>query len=129
MSFHTHREADMDETKASLPTRDDVRGWSVQQRAGVAQMLEECLTASPAKRRSPRRRKLVLTVGAVGALFMMPWLVHLSATLPAHSSGGAWRTVWVGFDVALAVALAATALTVGYAGRLPLSRWSSPQLC
>jgi hypothetical protein len=36
----------------------------------------------------------------------------LSATLPTTSSGGAWRTVWVGFDVALVAAFVATVLTV-----------------
>jgi hypothetical protein len=43
---------------------------------------------------------------------MLPWLVYLSVTLPAHSSGGAWRTVWVGFDVALLASFAATAVSV-----------------
>jgi hypothetical protein len=39
-------------------------------------------------------------------------LVFLSATLPATSDGGAWRIAWVGFDVALVAAFAATVLTV-----------------
>lgn len=104
----------MGEAAASLPTRSDVSGWSAQQRAGVAQLLEECLTPSAATRRHPARRRLVLTVGAAGALFLLPWLVYLSATLPTHSSGGAWRTVWVGFDVALAGSFAATATAVWY---------------
>ena len=63
---------------------------------------------SPAAMRSPGRRRLVLAVGGVGAMFLLPWLVFLSATLPATSSGGAWRTVWVGFDVALVAAFVAT---------------------
>jgi len=45
-------------------------------------------------------------------MFLLPWLVFLSATLPATSSGGAWRTVWVGFDIALVAAFVATVLTV-----------------
>lgn len=99
-------------TESQVPTHEDVRGWSVQQRADVARLLDEFLTPSPAARRSPGRRRLVLTVGAIGAMFMLPWLVYLSATLPAHSSGGAWRTVWVGFDVALLASFAATAVSV-----------------
>jgi len=96
----------------SVPTRDDVGRWSAQQRATVARLLAERIDRSPATMRSPGRRKLVLAVGGVGALFLLPWLAFLSATLPATSSGGAWRTVWVGFDVALASAFVATVLTV-----------------
>jgi hypothetical protein len=95
-----------------LPTRGDVRGWSAQQRASLARLLAESIGQSPATTRSPGRRKLVLTVGGLGASFLLPWLVFLSATLPATSSGGAWRTVWVGFDIALVAALVATVLTV-----------------
>lgn len=102
----------MSETGVSLPTRDDVRSWSAQQRAGVAQLLAERIEQSPATTRSPGRRKLVLSVGGVGALFLLPWLVYLSATLPLHASGGSWRTVWVGFDLALIGAFVATVLTV-----------------
>jgi hypothetical protein len=102
----------LSEQQASMPTRDDVRGWSAQQRATVARLLAESIGQSPPTMRSPGRRKLVLVVGGVGALFLLPWLAFLSATLPATSSGGAWRTVWVGFDVALASAFVATVLTV-----------------
>jgi hypothetical protein len=102
----------LSEPEASMPTRDDVRGWSAQQRASVARLLAESIDQSPAAMRSPGRRRLVLAVGEVGALFLLPWLVFLSATLPATSFGGAWRTVWVGFDIALVAAFVATVLTV-----------------
>ena len=102
----------MSETEASLPTHDDVRGWSAQQRAGVARLLAECIDQPQTALQSPGRRRLVLTVGGAGSLFLVPWLVFLSATLPATSSGGAWRTVWVGFDVALVVAFVVTVMTV-----------------
>jgi hypothetical protein len=102
----------LSEPEASMPTRDDVRGWSAQQRASVARLLAESIDQSPAAMRSPGRRRLVLAVGGVGALFLLPWLVFLSATLPATSSGGAWRAVWVGFDIALVAAFVATVLTV-----------------
>ena len=65
-----------------MPTRDDVCGWSAQQRASVARLLAESIDQSPAAMRSPGRRRLVLAVGGVGALFLLPWLVFLSATLP-----------------------------------------------
>jgi len=106
------QEVSLSEREASMPTRDDVGGWSAQQRATVARLLAESIDQSPATMRSPGRRKLVLAVGGVGALFLLPWLAFLSATLPATSSGGAWRTAWVGFDVALVAAFIATVLTV-----------------
>ena len=114
-SFLYRQAVNVDETGVSLPTRDDVRGWSAQQRAGVAQLLAEHIDQSPATMRSPGRRRLVLSVGGIGALFLLPWLVFLSATLPAHSSGGAWRAVWVGFDVALVAAFVATVLATSAA--------------
>jgi hypothetical protein len=106
------QDVSLSEQQASMPTRDDVRGWSAQQRATVARLLAESIDQSPPTMRSPGRRKLVLAVGGVGALFLLPWLAFLSATLPSTSSGGAWRTVWVGFDVALVAAFVATVLTI-----------------
>jgi hypothetical protein len=108
----------MGENEFLLPSSEDVRSWSAQQRASVARLLDQFSDPQPTTRRSPRRRKLVLTLGAVGTLFMMPWLVFLSMTLPAHSSGGAWRTVWVGFDAVLVAAFAATTLTVWFRRQL-----------
>ena len=101
------QEVTLTEPEASMPTRDDVRGWSTQQRASVARLLAESIAQSPATPRSPGRRRLVLAVGGAGALILLPWLAFLSATLPATSSGGAWRTVWVGFDIALVAAFVA----------------------
>ncbi|NYI40373.1 hypothetical protein [Demequina lutea] len=102
----------MSETEESVPTRDDVQGWSAHKRASVARLLAESIDPPPVAARPLGRRRVVLAVGGVGAVFLLPWLVFLSVTLPATSSGGAWRTVWVGFDVALVAALVATVLTV-----------------
>ncbi len=66
---------------------------------------------SPAAR-VPRRRILVLGVTVFGAIVLVPWVVLLSASLPMTTSVGAWRTAWVGFDVALIAALALSAWTV-----------------
>ena len=102
----------MSETRESVPTRDDVHGWSPQQRASVARLLAETIDQPPTAMRPLGRRRLVLVVGAVGAVFLLPWVVYLSVALPATSSGGAWRTVWVGFDAALVAACVAMVLTV-----------------
>ncbi len=102
----------MSETEESIPTREDVRGWSAQQRASVARLLAESIEKPPAAPASLGRRRLVLAVGAVGTALLLPWLVFLSITLPATSSGGAWRIVWVGFDATLVAAFIATLLAV-----------------
>lgn len=47
---------------------------------------------------------------ALCALLLLPWIVVLAMTLPAHAVARNWSTAWAGFDVLLAVMLAGTAL-------------------
>jgi hypothetical protein len=54
-----------------------------------------------------RERESRLLAGC--ALLLVPWIVVLAATLPAHTVARNWGTAWAGFDVLLAVMLAATA--------------------
>lgn len=89
------------------PTRREVEGWSPEQRAHMAQMLDQLLDRPAASTSTPLRRFVVLAVTGGGVLVLFPWVAYLSATLPASASGGAWRTAWVGFDLMLAGALAA----------------------
>src|SRR5262249_12238925 len=56
-----------------------------------------------------RRRREILTITTVGALALLPWIAFLSVTLPQRYATDGWRAAWVGFDVALVAALAATA--------------------
>ncbi|MEH0516676.1 hypothetical protein QBC31_39245 [Streptomyces sp. B21-079] len=58
-------------------------------------------------RREQRRTLRLLTVCAVG---LVPWTVLLALTLPSHFQVHQWRLAWVGFDVLLVVATAATAI-------------------
>ncbi len=64
--------------------------------------------------RSPdRRRKLRLMIGGmlvVIAVGLVPWTLYLAATLPDRHHASNWQQVWVGFDVALAIAIMATAV-------------------
>jgi hypothetical protein len=46
---------------------------------------------------------------ALCALLLVPWIVVLAATLPAHTVARNWSTAWSGFDLLLAVMLAGTA--------------------
>jgi hypothetical protein len=50
---------------------------------------------------------LVITVA--GCVFLAAWIGVLVVTLPRHFTAGAWRGAWVGFDLALLAAFAATA--------------------
>ena len=52
-----------------------------------------------------------LVLGSV-AIFLVPWTLWLTYTLPTRHVAHHWRIAWVGFDVALAVVLAVTALGI-----------------
>jgi hypothetical protein len=55
-----------------------------------------------------QRRRLMAVVTAI-CLGLIPWTVYLASTLPRHYVASHWRFTWVGFDIALMVALALTA--------------------
>jgi len=54
---------------------------------------------------------------AVAALVLVPWTLALGYRLPAKHTTSGWDVAWVGLDVGLALALAATG--VGLARRSP----------
>ncbi|WP_405014065.1 hypothetical protein [Kitasatospora sp. NBC_01539] len=56
-----------------------------------------------------RRRRRGLGVLVVCCLALLPWIGYLAATLPVHYESEQWRLAWVGFDLGLLTALAATA--------------------
>jgi hypothetical protein len=43
------------------------------------------------------------------AVLLLPWIVVLAATLPAHTVARNWSVAWAGFDLLLAAMLAGTA--------------------
>lgn len=53
---------------------------------------------------------MFLAVVTGSFLFLIPWIAYLSASLPNHHEVDQWRFAWVGFDVALVVAIGVTAL-------------------
>jgi hypothetical protein len=55
-----------------------------------------------------RRRAIVLIVVAVCCVVLAAWIGVLAATLPRYYRSGGWRGAWVGFDLALLGAFAAT---------------------
>jgi hypothetical protein len=58
---------------------------------------------------APRWVGFALASAAVGLLPWAAWILH---TLPSQHVADHWRLAWTGFDVGLAVALAATATAV-----------------
>lgn len=58
-------------------------------------------------RRQRRHTLELLTVCAVG---LVPWTVLLAFTLPSGYTVRQWRVTWVGFDILLLLAMAATAV-------------------
>lgn len=57
--------------------------------------------------RADREREARLL--ALCAVLLLPWIVVLAMTLPAHVVARNWSTAWAGFDVLLAMMLAGTA--------------------
>ncbi|WP_431677733.1 hypothetical protein [Kitasatospora sp. KL5] len=70
-----------------------------------------------------RRRRRGLGVLVVCCAALLPWIAYLAATLPAHYVAEQWRVAWVGFDLGLLVALAATAW-FGWRRRRLLVPWA-----
>jgi len=71
----------------------------------------------------PRRllpRRLGVTLGVI-AIALVPWTLWLTFTLPTRHVTHHWRVAWVGFDIVLAAAFAATAIAA-----LRSSRWLQP---
>lgn len=99
-------------TTASLPTKAELAGWTPDERAHLSALLDELIErpGPPARGRPSLRRVLVLLTTLGGSLVLFPWIGYLSVALPATSQAGAWRTAWVGYDIALAAVLAITGL-------------------
>lgn len=57
----------------------------------------------------PRWAAVLLTLGAA---VLIPWTLVLAYRLPARHTSHHWDVAWVGFDIALAVALGATAWSI-----------------
>ena len=54
--------------------------------------------------------RLIAPFFALAGLVLIPWTVWLTLSLPARHETENWKTVWAGFDLALAAALLATAV-------------------
>jgi hypothetical protein len=100
----------VDEERLSIPvtTRSDAASLSLDDRDRLARWIS-ALESPPVLPGAGPRRWEILTITTVGALALLPWIAFLSVTLPQRYATDGWRAAWVGFDVALVAALAATA--------------------
>ena len=71
----------------------------------VGRLVSEAFLLWPVIRGWDKTTKL-LAGSAVG---LIPWIVVLGLTLPSHTVARNWSTVWIGFDLLLAVAFGVTA--------------------
>ena len=67
------------------------------------------------------RRRWLVSLLAVAAAGLIPWTLWLAVSLPERKVAHHYDVAWVGFDVGLAIAVAATAWSA-----LRRTRWLAP---
>jgi len=90
---------------------EELRAMSPQDRVRLRRALADIDGAgSPGgpPRHSLRRRQVVLLIIIACCIALAIWTAVLAVTLPRYYRSGDWRGAWVGFDIALLAALAAT---------------------
>lgn len=89
--------------------QEELRRMSPTERLRLRQALAELDTPDPASRKAiERRRTIVLAAVVVCCVVLAAWTGVLAATLPRYYRAGGWRGAWVGFDIGLLLAFAAT---------------------
>ncbi len=93
---------------------EELRAMSPPDRIRLLRTLAEIDGIGPVRRavgvppRSARRRQIIL-IAIIGCCIVLAiWTGFLAVTLPPYYRAGGWRGAWVGFDIALLAALAAT---------------------
>jgi len=88
---------------------EELRKMSPQERLQLRQTLAALDAADPwVSKGGKRRRRLLLAGLIICCVGLAAWIGVLAATLPRYYQAGSWRGAWVGFDIALLVAFAAT---------------------
>lgn len=97
-------------------TAADLAALSPEDRTRISAWLAALNLPASIPPSAQRRRRRILLLATAAAAGLVPWILTLAATLPNHHGAYAWRAAWVGFDIALAGAFAATAW-FGWRGR------------
>jgi len=101
----------------------ELRSWTPEQRAALARRLAAFGGVGPGldaldSRQRPSRRTVVIVATALLSLGLLGWTSQLAARLPSRYLTGHWDVAWVGFDLMLAVGIAATGLSIWRGSRL-----------
>jgi len=91
-----------------LYNEDELRRMTPQQRLELRRALADIDSEALAIRTRDRRRAIILAVILVCCILLAAWTGVLATTLPRYYRSGGWRGAWVGFDIALLAAFAAT---------------------
>jgi hypothetical protein len=92
----------------ALYDEDELRRMTPQERLLLKRALTDMDVQDVAFRARGQRRALLLVVIIACCVGLAAWIGLLAATLPAYYRSGGWRGAWVGFDIALLLAFAAT---------------------
>jgi hypothetical protein len=88
---------------------EDLLRMSPQERQSLRQALAELDAPDlEARKANSRRRSILLAAVIVCCVVLAAWTGVLAATLPRYYMSGGWRGAWVGFDIGLLLAFAAT---------------------
>jgi hypothetical protein len=100
----------------AVRTSKDVVALNDEDRRLLACWLSDCSVPDVLPQPVQRRRKRVLLTVSISAVVLVPWVAYLAIDLPQVHRAREWRVVWVGFDIALILAFAASAW-LGWRGR------------
>ncbi len=90
-------------------TEEHLRALTNDERDEVVRTLVRLGARLPGPAGTPAERHRFFLVTAGACLALVPWTVLLALTLPRQYTVSHWTLTWVGFDLVLAVSLAATA--------------------
>ncbi len=90
-------------------SEETLRQMPAEDRAALARSLAAVNADLPSLSAAEHRRRRLVLMLTVASAVLIPWIVLLALTLPRHYVAGHWRLTWVGFDIILLAALAATA--------------------
>ncbi|GAS86467.1 uncharacterized protein RMCB_0563 [Mycolicibacterium brisbanense] len=88
----------------------EIAAMTAAQRRELIQRLERPLEELQPRGLPARLKQAHLGLMTGGAIFMIPWIVYLSVTLPENYTVRDWPLTWVGFDSVLVFFMAATAI-------------------
>jgi hypothetical protein len=92
----------------ALIDEEELRQMTPQDRIRLRRALAAYDAQDLAGRVKDQRRVIILGVIIICCIALAAWTGLLAATLPKYYRAGGWRGAWVGFDLALLAAFAAT---------------------